>query len=167
MKAFWRAGGGAWGGREFAMFQICPQGAMSAFLDNTPVEGRQVASTFHSFCSGFTSFIISYHRKSVWGNMNKGNHAPATSGSGLVGRTRQSPRSATRQDACLLPTVEKNKKFLHETLAAVLLVSGQKFADAEFFKSVFIAATSMRQKSIWLHFYWRERQKISTTDLSC
>lgn len=54
---------------EFAMFQICPQGAVSAFLDNTPVEGRQVASTFHIFLSGFTSFIISYQRKTVWRNM--------------------------------------------------------------------------------------------------
>lgn len=33
-----------------AMFQICPQGAMSAFLDNTRAQGRQVASIFQIFC---------------------------------------------------------------------------------------------------------------------
>lgn len=57
--------GGGYG--EFAMFQICLQGAMSAFLDNTAVLGRQVANIFYIFLSGFTSFIISYPRKTVWG----------------------------------------------------------------------------------------------------
>lgn len=140
--------GGGYG--EFAMFQICLQGAMSAFLDNTAVLGRQVANIFYIFLSGFTSFIISYPRKTVWGKhqVKKSNRqkksCPCHERRPLGAHTSAGATSLScEEDACLLPTI---KKCLHEILATTSedfsCVRAARFLGmftaAEFFKSILL-----------------------------
>lgn len=123
---------------------------MSAFLDNTAMLGRQVANIFHIFLSGFTSFIISYPRKTVWGKhqVKKSNRqkksCPCHERRPLGAHTSAGATSLScEEDACLLPTI---KKCLHEILATTSedfsCVRAARFLGmftaAEFFKSVLL-----------------------------
>lgn len=113
LKAFCRTGGGEGRGGTGSLqcSKSVYRGAMSAFLDNTAVLGSEVANIFHIFLSGFTSFIISYPRKTVWGKhrvKSTKKSCPCHERRPLGAHTSAGATSLScEEDACLLPTLKK------------------------------------------------------------
>lgn len=121
----WQAGGG-----EFAMFPICPQGAMSAFLDNTPVEGRQVASTFLIFCQDLLLLLSRTKEKLPGETWSKKNRTTKKKKKKMVPLPRAvvpswgaqvSGSHLTEQPSRCMFTSQRKKKSLHELLSICLV----------------------------------------------
>lgn len=164
LKAFRRTegwGGGGWGYGEFAMFQICLQGAVSAFLDNTPVLGRQVANIFHIFffCQDLLLLLSPTQEKLSGGKhqVKKSNqqkhHALATRGALLGAHTSA---------GCVFTSYHKKVplwKSRDDWRLRILLV--WEWRDSwgclrpMNFSKAFYCRYECKTKAIWLHLYWR------------
>lgn len=131
---------------------------MSAFLDNTPVEGRQVASTFHIFCQDLLLLLSRTKEKLSGGTWSKKikstkkqkkKNALATSGGALLGRThqRESPRWAARQLHVYFPPLKKVSSWTSSSFFLChSIVDPGEVCGRWIFQKRFIAATSVRQK---------------------